>query len=155
MIQTTIQEDNLRTIMDALQEIPAALRSGMFQAAQTMRHQAISRTPRYDDKLRTPAVRGRPHAVERWGQVQNHQGGFSFENPAFHTVILEEGAYPGVQDRSSKGQPNRTQHYGDGIYSTQALGGILGPLLEDEQLLEQIAEEIQRQILRRLEGVGA
>jgi hypothetical protein len=72
-------------------------------------------------------------------------------NPASYMGILEDGLYPGVNEKRS---PRRTMYYEDGIYSTQAPGGILKWLLSQENVLEQLAAEIERELVRGLTNVG-
>ena len=86
-------------------------------------------------------------ARQSWGQVERRAGGYSFRNPVGYADILEFGEYPGVG--------RRTVAYGDGIYSKQAKGGILYPVIKDESKIYQISELLIQAILRNLQKVGS
>lgn len=136
MISADIRVEGIREVMAILREMPEALDHGMEEAAKTMKGLAEGRTP---------VASGR--AKRSWGQVQKHRGGYSFTNPVWYTEILEEGLYPAVG-------PRTVAHEG-GIYSRQAPGGILGPLVENDEVLLRVAETIVDEIVRLTARAGA
>jgi hypothetical protein len=78
-----------------------------------------------------------------------------------YASVLEEGKYPGVGAKPSgfPGTYPRTVGDAGGIYSTQAVGGIVGPMLEDKEsplgpgltlkaALAQLEADLARQLAR-------
>lgn len=127
-------EAEVRRILDGL---PEAVRVAAEDIATTLRNLVIGRTP----------VGIRPNAERMkfsWSDVERTEGGFTFGNPKDYAPVLEEGRYPGVGPR--------TVAASGGIFSRQAPGGIIGPLLEDQARIDQIilgvAQELERQIDR-------
>jgi hypothetical protein len=133
MINMEIRQEGLEEILKALLAVPDAFDSGMRQAAQTLRTRAEGNTPESNKPSRGRAKRS-------WGQIERHSWGYSFENPLHYTTILEEGLYERVGPR--------TVEEGGQIYSRQAIGGILGPLLRDQTVLERVAALIAAEIIR-------
>ncbi len=131
MLEFRVRED-----VDALSEIhrimggiPDAVQNAIRDTAITLRNLAMGRSP-YD----TGALKA------SWGNVEQMGGGFSFENPVGYGDILEGGLYSRVGPR--------TVAQGDRIYSRQAVGGILTPIVESESLavslVARVVAEIQR-----------
>lgn len=82
-----------------------------------------------------------------WSDVQATEGGaLSFENPTEYGPYLEYGLYPGVGPR--------TIEQGGQIYSRQAPGGILGPMMEDQTVLDDAINSLVNEIIRRMEATG-
>ena len=136
MIETDVQIQNLEQVMAVLRAIPAAFDAGAEDAAKTMRTLAIGGTPR--------SLLTKVHAQDQWGRVERNSGGFSFSNPVDYMTILEEGLYPWPQSPRTIGG-----------YSRQAPEGILKPLVEDESVLQRIAELVVEQLEREINRAGA
>lgn len=72
--------------------------------------------------------------------------------------VLEEGKYPGIgKPRFGMGPGGiiqvspRTVRENGGIFSRQASGGILGPIVKDDKLLGQITQAIIDQLRKHVE----
>lgn len=132
-------------LYEALANVPEAVYAGMEDGAKTIRALAKRNTPRGYSGTRSRTMRRDPHAglmKQSWSDVRMIQGGFTFENPVPYSEVLEEGRYPGLGPR--------TVGQGSSIYSRQAVGGILQPLIEDENLRTDIAQNIVEMIERAL-----
>ena len=121
-----------------LQQVPEAFDTGVEEVARKLKELAEGRTPRKSG-----------HLKDSWGQVTRHRGGFSFSNPVDYAIILEEGLYPTVGPRTSPGL-QRT-----GIFSRQAIDGILWPLVNEERNITAMAELVVEQLTKGLQRAGA
>lgn len=137
-VRVTEQTNSLQAMRNILAKIPAAIEAATEDAAKTMKALVEGRTPTGD-----PATD--PHsgqAKDAWTEVQQASGGFAFENPVDYGTILEEGLYDTVGPR--------TVAVGDKIFSRQAPGGIMAPLLEDDKVLNQVASLVAEKLLEAL-----
>ena len=123
-IETTIIE-----ILDSIRDVPGRARIATKNVASLMRRLAKGRTPQDTG-----------HAWESWGQIEEHSWGYSFENPVDYTVVLEEGLYSNVGPR--------TVSYQGAVYSRQAPGGIITPLVEDNRVQDRILNMVVVQLVR-------
>lgn len=133
-------------LYEALANVPEAVYAGMEDGAKTIRALAKRNTPRGYSGPRSRTMRRDPHAgqmKQEWSAVSMVQGGFTFDNTVPYSEVLEEGRYPGVGPRTAR--------RGDDVYSRQAVGGILQPLIEDETLRADIARNIVEMIERALQ----
>jgi hypothetical protein len=78
--------------------------------------------------LRTPWVTGRTAGA--WSDVEPNSGGYSFGNPLPHTQGLEIG-FEKVKN------PKQTVSMGGRYYSKQAPSGIIKPLLDNPEIMNQ------------------
>jgi len=136
MISANVQLQGIEQIMAVLRALPVAFDIGVEDASKTLRTLAEGATPR------SQFVKA--HAQDQWGQVERHSGGFSFTNPAGYMGILEEGLYPMEQSARTIGG-----------FSRQAPSGILGPLVDDETVLQRIAELVVEQLEKEVNRAGA
>jgi len=136
MISTNVQLQGIDQILAMLRVLPAAFDAGVEDSAGRLHTLAEGATPRSQFT--------KAHAQDQWGQVERHTGGFSFSNPVDYMGILEEGLYPMEQSPRTLGG-----------YSRQAPGGILGPLVNDETVLQRIAELVVEQLEREINRAGA
>lgn len=135
--------DALRGVQEIraiLARIPDALNTAAEDTAKTIHQLALGRTPVGDEATD-------PHsgqAKRGWSDVQRQgmSGGFAFENPIDYTTILEEGGYKNVGPR--------TVSEGGKIYSRQAPGGILKPLVDDPQVLDDIADLVAEKLIEAM-----
>lgn len=141
MIEVDIQIEQavVERIVQALGQVPEAALSGIQQATQTFRLLAEGRTP-------VGVEPGSPHLKREWSNVAFQDGGYSFGNPVGYGEVIETGAYPGVGPR--------TVAEGGRIYSRQAPGGILAPLLQDEAVLQGVVNTVLNAIIKGLERAG-
>ncbi len=71
-------------------------------------------------------------------------GGVSFGNDAPYARVLEEGLYPPPRPGG------KTVAYRGRVYSSQAVGGILSPFVENESNINRITEMVYRSIMEFL-----
>lgn len=126
-------------IVSVLAAYPEAGEAATEDVAKAFHRLALGRTPQSESSS------GHSGRLWRsWSDVEQVQGGFAFGTPVAYSTMLEEGLYAGVGPR--------TVAAGGGIYSRQAPGGILGPLLEDGRATEDVLNLIVEKILERLES---
>lgn len=84
-----------------------------------------------------------------WSGLQKIGGGVSFKTASYawtnlksYGAILEEGTYPGIGPR--------TITSGQGIYSKQAVGGVLQPLVDNNSFVDFIVGSIADKIVEQL-----
>ena len=131
-VETAIAE-----IINYINGAPERVRLATKEVASLMRRLVRGRTP-YDTG----------HAKTSWGQIEEHRWGYSFENPVPYITVLEEGLYP-------RPGPRTYSHEGR-VYSRQTddpPGGIIAPLIEDEQALNRIMDMVVARLTRREQRV--
>ena len=134
MTQGRVRLENIEDALRILKQIPEAYQKAGEEATDTFRTLAQGGTP---------VATG--HAKRSWGQVKKaaNNVGYSFRNRIPYMGTLEMGLYPRVGPR--------TVAVGGKIFSIQAPGGILQPLVDDEALLGRVAQQIVDSIMR---GMG-
>lgn len=116
-----------------LQKIPDAVRTAGMDGATTVRNLVVGRTP-----VATGV------AKRSWSSLQTMTGGFSFASNLDYMEILEEGLYARVGPR--------TVQTPEGIFSRQAPGGMISPVIEDEEIMVKVLEGVVSQIVAVMEG---
>jgi len=129
VIDMNISMEGLDAIRRAFDQLPGAIQDGVEKAAETMRNLTIGRTPYLTG-----------HLLESWSLLRPSGGGFTFGTDVPYAITLEEGLYPWAETERTRGG-----------YSKWAQGGIIGPLLEDEKVLQQLVALIIEQMKR---GMG-
>ena len=87
-----------------------------------------------------------------WSDIKKRKGGFSFQNKVAYAEFLELGLYTGTGPRTSEG----TRKGEFGIFSRQALGGIMQPLVENKEFVDGIVDGVATEMVRALKkGLGA
>lgn len=104
-----------------LSRYPKALTAALEDLASTFKTLAEGRTP-----VKTGFLK------RSWSGIDVTSTGFSFGTNVSYAEILEKGLYKSVG--------KRTVEFEGGIYSRQAPGGILGPLLTDEAKLVSVLQ---------------
>lgn len=77
---------------------------------------------------------------------------YSFKTSVPYARILEEGLYPKemVVTTRKDGTPGRLHFFQGGVYSKQAPGGIVGPILQDTTRRKQLADLIAQQMVANI-----
>jgi len=112
-------------------KIAPAMRMATSDVAKTLRMMAQGRSP-----VDTGAFKS------AWTAVERTAGGYSFENPTSYGIVLEEGLYGRVGPRTAQS--------GGKVYSRQAVGGVLEPLIMDDGLINRCAELVVAEIKRAI-----
>ena len=130
MITVTLNPAEFVTVKRVLDKLPWLGPQVAEYMIRTLRDMAVHRSAVDTGRLK-----------QSWTNVvQVADGTYSFYNTAPYSPILEFGLYKGVGPK--------TRAYGDGIYSTQALGGMVRPMMENKPpagLTLKAAEEIVKQ----------
>ena len=133
MFEINIELEGLEDIQQMLQAVPEMAELAIEDAAKTLRNLVIGRSPVYP---------GSGALKRSWSNVQRTSTGFTFGTNRDYAEILEEGLYTRVGPR--------TVQVGEGIFSRQAPGGIIAPLLADSNLMEQIVQDIAQRLIRSI-----
>jgi len=108
-------------------------------SSKFMKEELVTRTP---IGIRSTPSRGPGNLREGWSDLKKIAGGFSFENPVVYAGVVEEGKYPGVGPR--------TVEQNGQIYSFQAAGGIVQPMIIDESFINQLSNLIEKSVERQM-----
>jgi hypothetical protein len=126
-----IRVEGVEDIVRALESVPDFAERAIDDAAATLRNLVIGRTPVATGELK-----------DSWSPVEKTSTGFTFGTDKDYAVVLEEGGYSAVGPR--------TIAVAGGIFSRQAPGGIMAPLLQDEELMDKIVRRIAEDLVRSL-----
>ena len=130
MLELDVELENFREFGQLLRDLPEIWDIAVQDTAKTVRNLVIGRTP-----VKTG------HLKSSWSDiVRTGRGSFSFGTDVDYATILEEGGYRSVGPRTVATE--------GGIYSRQAPGGIIGPLLQDSDTLDQISRVVAEELLR-------
>ena len=124
MIKIEAKVEGAKEAQEKIEKVQDAIPKALFMIAEELRQRAIDLSPSDTG-----------HFKRSWGQIDQHEGGLTFENPVEYGSILEEGLYPGVGRRTVQAE--------GGIFSRQAVGGILGPMTADDDVVGAIEEIFQ------------
>lgn len=130
----SVRTEGIPELERALQELPQMWDVAIEDFAETLRSLVLGRTPVFTTALK-----------KSWSEVTREAGGFTFGTDLDYAEILEEGGYTRVGPR--------TVSVAGGIYSRQAPGGIIGPIVDDAALINRLAEEVVKEIERGIESV--
>jgi hypothetical protein len=142
--QITPDEDShLKSLADI---IPEAGEKALHDYVRTLYAKLKSRTPKGEKKPRKRRRRkGQkkpyvPGTLWKSWQYETGPAYIQFYTEVPYAHVLEYGKYKGVGPRTEAGE--------GGIYSKQAVGGMMRPLLDDAGMLDQILERIAKEIRR-------
>jgi len=123
-----ISIEGLEDFRDDLGQIDASILDSIEEGIAWLRDAVVNRTPTDTG-----------YAQSSWGEIERHSNGFSFSNPVEYMSVLEKGLYPGLGPK--------TVIFQGGIYSSQAPGGIIAPLINDDKILGHVSDLILNGIL--------
>lgn len=140
IVEVNVLVDNLQPLIDALMQVPMSARKGIEDAIFSIRRKVIDRTP----------IGATGNLKRAWSGVEYAAGGLSFGdstyqfgNPLHYAEIIERGLFKRIGPR--------TIEVDGGIYSRQAPGGMIRPIIEDKAVLEAVAQQFIDAITRELE----
>jgi len=145
MIKVDVKIEGLKEALKKVGAWPDALEEALDKVANNVRERIIAATPHDTGTLK--AGWGEVYKTRTWGQLDSHESGRTFSNPVPYGEILEEGLYPKVG--------RKTVQTEGGIFSKKAPGGIMGPIINDDnytdylvslfvQALEEVLEKASR-----------
>ncbi|MBI4962499.1 MAG: HK97 gp10 family phage protein [Desulfomonile tiedjei] len=127
-IEVVTADFNVLTKLETL--LPRAINLGLHDFMRTMLGEIQGRSPYWTG------------ALTRSWKEETTEKGFTVGTDLPYAIVLEEGRYKGVGPRTAAS--------GGGIYSRQAVGGIIAPLLRNDKLIDKcldiVIEQIQKQI---------
>lgn len=134
-LETEIDQGDLAQIADAFAGIDPAITEAERDVAKTIRNLVLERTPVGIRKKTEGAVRMK----QSWSEpIKQSGGGIAFGSDLPYAARLETGTYPGVG--------GRTVAEGSGIYSRQAPGGMVQPVLDDSEITNTIVNDVIERI---------
>ena len=137
MFQVHIDPAKPSSVLDGFRKIVSLAKAEIVQEAGRLLYDYIApATPVGEDPDHAGTLKG------SWVGVTQVAGGASFGNVAPYANILEEGLYKGTGPRTIKA--------GSGVYSTQAIGGMIEPFVQSEDFLDQMADRIANKLLEKL-----
>ncbi len=131
-IQLGLEIAGIERLEKALGTLPEFAQQGMKDVATTLRNLVRGRTPFDSGELK-----------RSWSAVEQTTTGFTFGTDKDYATILEEGRYKSVGPR--------TVDVSGKIFSRQAPGGIIGPIVEDDAVLRKVAQTVANEIAIQLE----
>ena len=137
-LELNIEVPVVQRIVDSLNQVPESARAGVLDALKTVRDLVRGNTPWKSG-----------HLKESWSEVEFLEGGLSFSaefgNPVDYAETVEHGDYPRVGPR--------TVAMDGHIFSRQAPGGMIAPIMGDEAKINMIIDLVLAQIIRGIESV--
>jgi len=130
-LAVNIGVEGVEQLQSLLTTVPGFFDAAVADVGTTLRNLVLGRTP-----VDTGALK------RSWSPVSRTARGFTFGTALAYAQILEEGLY--------RGEGPRTVREGSGIFSRQARRGIIGPILEDENVINRISAEIVREVERQI-----
>jgi hypothetical protein len=132
---------NTEQIEAAFASLTPALQEALKDAANIIRTFVLSRSPVGDRPKQGPRFK------DLWTSPASFQGGsIAFGNPADYADVLEQGKYPGVGPR--------TVAIAGKVYSRQAPGGVVWPVLKDQAKINDVMDLIVQQLLKGIQGAA-
>ncbi len=133
-----VNPENLGNELNKLvSSIEAAVMEAIEEVMNYGRDKVIDRTPVGDPK--TDIHSGQLKYLG-WGPVERTGYSFSFSTNVDYAVILEKGMYKNVGPR--------TVSFEGGIYSSQAPGGIVAPIIDNPAFKAYLDETIKKKIMQ-------
>lgn len=135
VLDVSVEPDELKKVRDTFVGLEHAINYAQWDIGNTLRNLVFGRTPGGVRKKKE----GIPHIKDTWSEVFSvSEDSVAFGTGAGYATVLESGGYPGVG-------PRTVSHAGQ-IYSRQALGGMVRPVLDDKQDLEDIVDDVIERI---------
>lgn len=123
MIKVQIQITGSEKIIKAFDQTPQVIMGAVEEVAFYLRRLVFERTP----VGRTGSL------IRGWSGVHKYDGfSYGFGNVEEHAEVVELGLF--------KGEGLKTIKYQGRIYSRQAIGGMIKPLLDDPQVLKAVEQ---------------
>ena len=121
--------------------IPAeAVYRALKDYIRTVHERVRMRTPEGEKGRRKGYILGT--MVKSWEVFGEGTGSVGVQSAVPYAGVLEWGRYKGLGPRTAASE--------GGIYSQQAVGGILRPLLAEAGFLDEVVETIRKEIVRSL-----
>lgn len=146
MVEVTVTpEDPKKAFLKLFKGFPNAFVEKALKDAQTtIKNKIQANTPIGITRTSGNLNRG-------WSNIKKVKGGFSFQNRTPYAEVLELGKYKGIGPRTESG--SRKGRFG--IFSQQAGGGILQPIVEDQVFVNDLVNFVANEMLKQLrEGAG-
>jgi hypothetical protein len=129
VFEINFQIEGFEELGRALRSSPELFNLAVEDAAKSIRNLVIGRTPVDSGELKGS-----------WSPVQRTSTGFTFGTDKDYADILEEGRYTSVGPR--------TVAVSGGIFSRQAPGGMIAPVLADEAIMSRVTRRVAEELVR-------
>lgn len=139
-VDIDFQLEGFGQVREIINRLPELQREALREVAIRMRRMVRGRTP--------VGLPGESQDIKgSWSSIEMTANGFTFGTDKPYAVTLEEGLYSGLGDR--------TMPHGSGIFSSQAPGGMIQPILDDDRLMRRIGELVVSEMVRGMDSVRA
>jgi hypothetical protein len=135
MITINADLSGLKTFEEFRRDFPRKVKEIIGNVAADLREKVVGETP-FDIRSKDT------HAKESWGDIIEHEAGFSFGSDLVYMPVLEYGRYPNVGEVHKGDIRTRTVKTGTGVYSRQAVEGWIRKYTESDEVLNAIAERV-------------
>lgn len=144
-IDLQITQSDFTHLIDALgSSVDEAIETAKMDAAKTLKNLVLGGSPVGIRKKKE----GESRLKWSWSEISKvDDGSLTFGTPAPYATVLETGSYPGVGPR--------TIEVGEGIFSRQAPGGMIAPILDTESVIDDIIEQIGETLKKGVEDATA
>lgn len=127
-IEVNVSDREIVKLFERANEYPKFLQETVQRLAEKLREFAVERTPIGEKYVKGIGWSKSGHMKESWSSVTQDGDTFSFQNTVPYASIVDRGGYPGISPRHN---PPKTAYGPDGkIYSSQAIGGIIRPIID-------------------------
>ncbi len=133
MIKVTVTMSEIQPILDFLNNVPRAMQAGIPKAMEYLLKLAKQRTP----------VGKTGHLLQAWSNVEYQNGGWTFGNVSEYAEVVETGGY--------KGSKGKTVLHEGRYWSSQARGGMIKPILDNPEIMQQVEEMISQAFLQEVQ----
>lgn len=134
-VELNIEAQGVRGIDAILSDLGPAAQTGLRDLALTLRRLVKGGTP-----VGIGPTKGELKAS--WTEVEKTSTGFTFGTDKEYSEVVEEGKYTNVGPRTMKFQ--------GGIYSRQAPGGMIAPVISDEAVINKALKNITTSLIREM-----
>ena len=148
VLQMTFEADNeefRKNFGREARKIPkSVIDKAVRESEKFIKAELVSRTP-VGIKSTPSQGRGPGNLRVGWSDLKKVSGGFAFDNPVEYSEVVEGGGYVGLGPR--------TVEQGGQIYSSQAPGGIVQPLITNEVFINQLSDRLAKSIDKHMKKV--
>lgn len=138
--------DTPEIVVQRVSQIEGIVRTVIKNVMQVIEYGVIERTPIGDP--RTDWHYGQLKAS--WTPVQETEGGFSFSTDIPYAYVLEKGRYKNLGPRTVTHGVSEIYGGGSGIFSSQAPGGMIAPIVTNQVLMDTITKNVVTTILGKM-----
>ena len=138
-IDVLISPEDQARIQKLFHDYPQATQEFVRGLAHELRIRAIEKTPIGEKWVKGSGWQMSGRMKSSWSEIQDVGSALAFYCGVPYASVIEFGRYPGIDHSRS---PIRTAYGPDGgIYSTQAIGGVIRPIFAEKGELEGLIKK--------------